>query len=194
MRKFVLSAIVGTAMTLAATAASATVTLGNKGSSCSTIGCTAGTASATVTQNVTIPNSVEFDDTNASAGTQTAWFNFYVTPAMLGTFSATVATYPVGSVTMLELLTGSSDGTNPGSTLVTSTSGTQLTWENLTSGTWYTFEYTANLPTAGDISGTGNFYPAVPEPATWALMLLGFGGIGFAMRRQRRNTVLAQVA
>jgi hypothetical protein len=26
---------------------------------------------------------------------------------------------------------------------------------------------------------------AVPEPATWAMMLLGFGGIGLAMRRQR---------
>jgi len=28
--------------------------------------------------------------------------------------------------------------------------------------------------------------PAVPEPATWALMLLGFGGIGLAMRRQNQ--------
>ena len=26
---------------------------------------------------------------------------------------------------------------------------------------------------------------AVPEPATWAMMLLGFGGIGFVMRRRR---------
>jgi hypothetical protein len=27
---------------------------------------------------------------------------------------------------------------------------------------------------------------SVPEPAAWAMMLLGFGGIGFAMRRRRR--------
>ena len=27
----------------------------------------------------------------------------------------------------------------------------------------------------------------VPEPATWAMMLLGFGGIGMAMRRRRSN-------
>lgn len=36
---------------------------------------------------------------------------------------------------------------------------------------------------------------AVPEPATWAMMLLGFGGIGMTMRRrQRRGSVLMQVA
>lgn len=35
---------------------------------------------------------------------------------------------------------------------------------------------------------------AVPEPATWAMMLLGFGAIGFAARRNRRSAVLAQIA
>ena len=36
---------------------------------------------------------------------------------------------------------------------------------------------------------------AVPEPATWAMMLLGFGGIGFAMRRGRKqNGRLLQIA
>jgi hypothetical protein len=35
---------------------------------------------------------------------------------------------------------------------------------------------------------------AVPEPATWAMMLMGFGAAGFAVRRRRRTTVLAQLA
>lgn len=36
---------------------------------------------------------------------------------------------------------------------------------------------------------------AVPEPATWGLMLLGFGGIGMAMRRRRKERgALMQVA
>ena len=33
---------------------------------------------------------------------------------------------------------------------------------------------------------------AVPEPSTWAMMLFGFGAIGFSMRRRRR--ILPQVA
>lgn len=36
---------------------------------------------------------------------------------------------------------------------------------------------------------------AVPEPATWAMMLVGFGGIGMAMRRRRKaNGRLLQIA
>jgi len=35
----------------------------------------------------------------------------------------------------------------------------------------------------------------VPEPGTWGLMLLGFGGIGMALRRsRRRNPALLQIA
>ena len=30
--------------------------------------------------------------------------------------------------------------------------------------------------------------PAVPEPATWAMMTLGFGAVGFAMRRKKVST------
>lgn len=35
---------------------------------------------------------------------------------------------------------------------------------------------------------------AVPEPATWAMMLLGFGCIGYSMRRSRRKTAIAKFA
>lgn len=33
--------------------------------------------------------------------------------------------------------------------------------------------------------GTGAPVPGVPEPATWTMMLLGFGAVGFAIRRKK---------
>ncbi len=48
-----------------------------------------------------------------------------------------------------------------------------------------TFTISANGP--GTVSQTG----AVPEPATWALMILGMGAVGFAMRRRSKvNTTV----
>ncbi len=44
------------------------------------------------------------------------------------------------------------------------------------------------------VIGTGNIAVAVPEPATWAQMLLGFGLIGGAIRRKRVTNVTYSVA
>lgn len=44
-----------------------------------------------------------------------------------------------------------------------------------------------------DVNGPGT--PAVPEPGTWAMMLVGFGVTGFAMRNtRRRKALLTQIA
>ncbi|MFI4950679.1 MAG: PEPxxWA-CTERM sorting domain-containing protein [Caulobacterales bacterium] len=41
--------------------------------------------------------------------------------------------------------------------------------------------------TLGDVTGSGTFnIGGVPEPATWMLLLLGFGGIGAVLRRRRQ--------
>jgi hypothetical protein len=56
----------------------------------------------------------------------------------------------------------------------------------------YTVANTSNV--LGTYAGNFTFATApVPEPATWGMMLLGFAGIGFAMRRGRKP-VLAQIA
>ncbi|MFL6726088.1 MAG: FxDxF family PEP-CTERM protein [Sphingomicrobium sp.] len=57
----------------------------------------------------------------------------------------------------------------------------------------YHLTFSGNSPTGGAESGNLTFRLAVPEPATWGMMLLGFAGIGMAMRRRRRPA-LAQIA
>lgn len=60
--------------------------------------------------------------------------------------------------------------------------------------------YTVNLAgtanTDAAFQGTVKFNLAggVPEPATWGLMLLGFGLMGSSMRRRRARTAVAQLA
>jgi hypothetical protein len=50
------------------------------------------------------------------------------------------------------------------------------------------------VPTGSDI-GTPGGEPPVPEPATWAMMLVGFGATGYAIRRSRRRRgLLTQIA
>ena len=41
-------------------------------------------------------------------------------------------------------------------------------------------------PTSNEIIATAG---AIPEPATWAMMLAGFGAVGFAMRRRQKVAV-----
>jgi hypothetical protein len=61
----------------------------------------------------------------------------------------------------------------------------------LTAGT-YTLHVTGERGAASSFGGSISF-GAIPEPATWAMMLLGFGAVGFAMRR-RRQPALHQIA
>lgn len=42
--------------------------------------------------------------------------------------------------------------------------------------------------------GTPRVPGGVPEPGTWAMMLLGFGGIGYSMRSRRRRGTTLQIA
>jgi len=46
----------------------------------------------------------------------------------------------------------------------------------------------------GEVAGfslSNSAAPAVPEPATWAMMLVGFGTVGFALRRRKARTAVS---
>jgi hypothetical protein len=61
----------------------------------------------------------------------------------------------------------------------------------LLAGKTYINIHTMNFP-GGEIRGFLAAVPgAVPEPATWAMMLIGFLGLGFAFRRSRRREAMA---
>jgi CHRD domain/PEP-CTERM motif len=66
--------------------------------------------------------------------------------------------------------------------------GAEAALENaLVAGETYLNIHTTNFPN-GEIRG---FLSAVPEPSTWAMMLLGFAGLSFAFRKSRRKVSFA---
>ena len=79
----------------------------------------------------------------------------------------------------------------------TSSDGAPETWALLSPVTLGNGTHSINvmgtlLGPSGSYSGTINVQP-VPEAKTWAMMLLGFGAMGLAIRR-RRQPALAQIA
>lgn len=46
----------------------------------------------------------------------------------------------------------------------------------------------------GDLSSLSTTVPAVPEPSTWAMLILGFGVVGAMMRTRNRRTLVLQAA
>lgn len=50
-------------------------------------------------------------------------------------------------------------------------------------------------PGAGNFNGTANLtMVAVPEPATWGLMILGFAGLGYTVRRRNKVSMRVRYA
>ena len=58
----------------------------------------------------------------------------------------------------------------------------------------FAFQNQANVGLNAGAAITGPLAAPVPEPGTWAMMLVGFGAIGFAMRRRTRATARLALA
>ena len=65
------------------------------------------------------------------------------------------------------------------------------TFLGFTSNSPISVAFTLPAGTELDVTGFVTASAAVPEPATWGLLMLGFAGIGWAMRRRRVMTRVA---
>ena len=127
--------------------------------------------------------------------------------AVLGGKSATLAISP--ALKALSFYWGSIDAYNTvsffsGSTLVASYTGSQIpaapadgSQGNPTNNRRVTFNFGGAPITSVNFASSQNSFEldtvsgAVPEPATWGLLIVGMGMTGAAMRRRRGTTVVA---
>jgi hypothetical protein len=111
---------------------------------------------------------------NVNLGSNSAYYN-----------NNSPAVYPFELDGFTDVLTASATGLTPGATYTLSFNITDVGDSS----------YDSAVFIQGGTIGTEPTPPgAVPEPATWAMMLLGFGAIGFAARRSRKGQFVMQSA
>jgi opacity protein-like surface antigen len=127
-----------------------------------------------------------FSDTALSAGSFTDTFTFTVPTGVLGSTLDPLTNVDFSSVTLNgQKFNVSSTGAVEFQSLANFavTGGTQTLVVSGTSG--------GNGSFAGTLAFAAGAAAAVPEPASWALMLLGFGGLGAVLRQRRRTLSFA---
>lgn len=115
----------------------------------------------------------------------------FATPVGFNRVGATVTSGPsvVGSDTDIDFITGFLNGTAFSFTSTGAVDQGFVLPVALMTGALNTLSFTGRgfgNASSGSYAGTLTFtnVPGVPEPATWAMMLLGFGILGFSLRRR----------
>jgi len=155
--------------------------------------------------NVSVPPDTFFTpSTTVSAGSVDAYFNFTLTSLATLSGASFTSTNP-GAVIFnnVGVYSGTATTTTAGAP-----TGTRFAFNNvqevnafgngigytpvtLTAGT-YTIYLSGTAPTQNTIGSSIRFSSAnaaVPEPASWGLMLLGFGMVGIGLRSRRRTAI-----
>ena len=216
MKTSILSALAAASALMAVTPASAAETF-FQGSTdgCFGTGCV-GASTAT-------SGGLTFNDSTFSGTTSSGFLSvggMAATPNIdnLGSFTlSSAANSYAGTVFNLLVNFTSPTGTNPasrrfgsiltGSVSADSTGGVFIDFDNTAQnftfhgGTFSLFVNDLSIiggqtaPLTGTIIAQAAQVPSVPEASTWAMMLLGFGAVGFALRRRRsEGALLAQLA
>jgi hypothetical protein len=157
-----------------------------------------GTSNFTVSPGVGGTFTADIGNSGIAAGTFQDLFQFTLPTSGLGSGSISTSTSVLLSTTDTDFTSVLINGT--AATLTTLNGGiTQFasaTSVPITAGQLNTLTVNGLSRGNGSYGGQISFTPnsAVPEPGTWAMMLLGFGGMGMAMRRRRRTSLIAQAA
>jgi hypothetical protein len=199
MRSLVLSVLGATALA-SGSIASAAVTV-NAGTVVNLNDPNPSTSVATAGGNTTI--NFGFNPIVNAEGTNSFSSSFTISDPLAGIYSISGDTSTPGvifsntsNLTCIASVMGCTVGTVYNLIIGTTPSGFSafgLPLTNLAAGD-YRLTINGISPNSGSFTGNVRITTgAVPEPGTWALMLLGFGAVGLAMRRKRRP-VLAQLA
>ncbi len=153
------------------------------------------TGPTTASGTTTIGYSDNFSNDTPEPTSFTEYLSFMNDAAGNYSITLTTSTAAVDFTNLLTELTGSGGGSWDLTKIADD--GTNEYWNLVTylaAGT-YTLNMVGSLAaqSAGSLGGSITITRAVPEPAAWALMILGFAGLGFAMRRQPRPA-FAQIA
>lgn len=128
----------------------------------------------------------------------------------VGSFDFDTTTLQVVGVNYSGVQTGTGPTGPFNFTVGVANSPTSVTFSGDCCGDINTFEFASSLAGGGTIGITAFFYGAlpgeklpvtgsvtsgaVPEPASWAMMLLGMGALGYTMRRGKRVTTAVSFA
>jgi hypothetical protein len=184
MRKMILGLVGATAMTVA-TAANATLVV--------TTPTSVSISGPSTTDSINYSFGYSDSDTNSPFSETVTWVN-----DLAGIYAITLSTVAtsVNGPTDVDITAAFVTGTGIGSPLSLGANpfntdlieNYALAGQALGAGT-YTLTVQGTRGDSGAFGGNVAFEAAgVPEPATWAMMLLGFGAIGWQLRRRRGSS------
>lgn len=163
---------------------------------------TNGTGFPLLLQPSLLTQSVNIGQAGGTGGT----FSIYITQtdlnALSGALTSTFTSNTISNATVALSTYYSAANTLFGGTLLQSSSftgtgtfaGVNAVALNLPFSETVRYDITFG-PGGGNFNGTANLTSlAVPEPTTWGMMILGFVGLGYAVRRRPRTTIRVRYA
>lgn len=142
------------------------------------------------------PVAATIGNTGIASGNFEDSFLFRIDQFGLGSGSISTSTSLLGSMTDLDIFSVTVNGITAARTTLLNGAGEffSVGGVQIQSGALNSIVVNGFSRGNGSYGGNATFTPSIPEPATWAIMMLGIAGIGYSVRRQRRVTAKVSFA